>query len=61
MRHTAETLEQSAKLADEHSLRREQAGKRHAAEDERQAAARAREGARRARAYADAWQQRAGQ
>jgi len=61
MRETAETLEKSATLADEHALRHERAGDRQAAAEERRVATRAREAAHRARGYANQWQPRAEQ
>jgi hypothetical protein len=55
-RHTAETLNQSAALAEEHALRHTRRGRREAAEQERRVAARARMAAEQARAYAEQWQ-----
>lgn len=54
MSQTAEALETSAALAEEHAIRRERAGGEGALE-ERAAAERAHEGARRARLYAERW------
>ena len=52
---TAETLEQSATLAEEHAQRREQAGRGDAAANERRAARRAHGAAARARVHAEKW------
>ena len=52
---TAETLEQSAALADAHAERYEQAGRTDDAAEERRAAGRAREAARMARPHAEEW------
>jgi hypothetical protein len=52
---TADTLEQSAALADAHAERYEQAGRSDDAAQERRAAGRARETARNARSHAEEW------
>jgi len=52
---TADTLEQSAALADTHALRYEQAGRGDDAVQERRAAGCAREAARKARSHAVEW------
>jgi hypothetical protein len=52
---TAEALEQSAILAEQHAQRREQAGRPEAAAEERRAAERAHEAAARARARVEEW------
>jgi hypothetical protein len=52
---TADTLEQSAALADAHAERYEQAGRSDGAAQERRAAGRAREAARKARLHAEEW------
>jgi len=52
---TAEALEQSAILAEQHAQRREAAGRKEAAAEERRAAEWAHEAAARARARAEEW------
>ena len=52
---TAEALEWSAILAEQHAQRHEQAGRQEAAAEERRAAARARDAAARARVRAENW------
>lgn len=52
---TADTLEESAALADAHAERYEQAGRSDDAAEERRAAGRAREAARKARSHAEEW------
>jgi hypothetical protein len=52
---TADTLEESAALAEAHAERYEQAGRSDDAAEERRAAGRARETARKARSHAEEW------
>lgn len=58
LRHTAEALEKSAELADQHARRREQAGGIDDGADERRAATRARQAAQRARSRAEELERR---
>jgi len=60
MERTAEVLEASAALADEHAERLERAGRSDDAAKELRSAARAREGAERARSLAKEWLRSAG-
>jgi hypothetical protein len=53
LNHTADTLDESARLAERHAYRREQAGRLDDAAFEHLAATRAREAAQRARSHAE--------